>query len=520
MKKGLTHSYDSLFLTLLTRHIPPLLTHLLGIIKKRSTFTQLLSPLPWKYIVIYQFIFLSLIIAPGFSSQPSSVETPLLTSAIVRQKTFGLTLALLSLPLLPLLALVVYRGKNTWQKEPPKLLRFDLILLVFVLLTGISVLTSVAIGTSFLMFLQFLRAVLIYFLFSRIVLSKSDVANMPYVFLIVVIVEGFLASAQFANQSLLGIPLESMNPAQSSASQAGVAYFRAIGTLSEPNALAGYVDLILSLCIVSILSRNRLLRNIGYIATAIGIATLFFTLSRWGLIVGFFAICFTVLCCKKWCHSSFREMADRGKVLFACTSLFVAMFLVINPHAMKRFSSSIALAPAEFEQVAKQVIERGQTPLAVESALRDDKSFLGREKLLSQALYMIQRNPLGVGLGAFPYYLLNYDFTTSLILVPFLAPVHNLYLLLASELGILGLLAFLVGIAELLRLFLKYISSLGLPVKLFAVGSFASLVTFLVRSLWEVSPLGGHVMLIVWILMGLFINVVRHEALRGVRKAA
>jgi O-antigen ligase len=74
--------------------------------------------------------------------------------------------------------------------------------------------------------------------------------------------------------------------------------------------------------------------------------------------------------------------------------------------------------------------------LGSSSVQTEQLSSFGRSWLNQQALGMIQANPIrGVGIGSFVLQLAGYAIEGALI-----EPVHNVFLLIGSELGILGML--------------------------------------------------------------------------------
>lgn len=75
-----------------------------------------------------------------------------------------------------------------------------------------------------------------------------------------------------------------------------------------------------------------------------------------------------------------------------------------------------------------------------------DESVMRRVELNNAALYMWQRSPfIGLGLGNFLVALPDYDVSRQ---INFLQPVHNIYLLILAETGIVGLMLFLWSIMK------------------------------------------------------------------------
>src|SRR3990167_7896478 len=142
-----------------------------------------------------------------------------------------------------------------------------------------------------------------------------------------------------------------------------------------------------------------------------------------------------------------------------------------------------------------------------------DGSLLTRIELTNQALYMIEQNPLfGVGSGAFTYYFINEDVTSINVSRSFLAPVHNFYLLIASETGLISLYLILIFFILLSYFFLKRINSLEKLEKLLALGIFASILTFLFNGLATMTSFTDRTGFLLSLLIGLLVNILYHSS--------
>ncbi|MDD2753319.1 MAG: O-antigen ligase family protein [Candidatus Portnoybacteria bacterium] len=114
-----------------------------------------------------------------------------------------------------------------------------------------------------------------------------------------------------------------------------------------------------------------------------------------------------------------------------------------------------------------------------------------------EALTMIEKNPfLGVGQGNFVWALTRSDIANF---EPWMAqPVHNIYLLIASETGPLGLLAFLLFLFFTIRAAWKYRHNLSESHLLFIVGALL-LIGLFDHFLWDLQQ--GQILF--WLVLGI-----------------
>ena len=178
---------------------------------------------------------------------------------------------------------------------------------------------------------------------------------------------------------------------------------RPYATFSHPNVLAGFLAVTLPL-VISQLSNNQLvkpsnLKKIIYSTVLImGVAALTLTFSRSGLMAGALGIIITA-------RIAVQTKKLKKFLLFSCVILiFITLFQLRN----------ISLT---------------------------DESLVVREQLNAAAAKLWSQSPIfGIGFGNFLVELPQVLPSRS---VYFLQPVHNIYLLILSETGIIGLILFL-----------------------------------------------------------------------------
>ena len=246
-------------------------------------------------------------------------------------------------------------------------------------------------------------------------------------FVAAAVIQSLLAIAQFSTNSSLGLKFFGAGEKSFFAMKAGAGIVgRVAGTFDHPNRLAFYLSNLLPWCIALFLApvRFRLKPLILAALVIIGIAELL-TFSRGGWLNAGVAVIITFT----WCLAK----RTKKKVL---SILFVTAFLLLT----------FVIAVTFFKPVKQRLFEE------------DYGTAYTRVPLAKLALNMIRHNPLlGVGLGSFTAAAPKYDTTREAISHTFPAPVHNEFLLVASELGLPAFLLFLIILATI---FIKLIRDL------------------------------------------------------------
>lgn len=232
---------------------------------------------------------------------------------------------------------------------------------------------------------------------------------------IAVIYSSLIAIAQFLKQASLGgifwwLGERSFNAATLGIAKAvvnGQLIMRPYASFSHPNVLAGFLLIGLILTFRHVLQRNRLLA-IGYLLLVIFALAISFSRSAWlvGLLVSLWFLVWRL-----WKKKSLfaRQSFSRDGLFVICGLSFVV--------------------------AATATILLIKLPFSTEEAL------FQRVQLIKAASLMIQTAPLqGVGLNNFIVRLPEFWPITGFTY--WLQPVHNIYLLVAAETGIVGLVIF------------------------------------------------------------------------------
>jgi O-antigen ligase len=231
-----------------------------------------------------------------------------------------------------------------------------------------------------------------------------------------VIYESIIAIAQFINQGSLGNffyflgerTFTGQTPGIANASLGGELILRAYGTFPHPNVLAGFLTIYMLVILVNMLKEKRL-SIIYWMSLVFGTVALFLTLSRVAIALWAFFV-FIILITKN------RLSKKNTALLFVLT---ISMFS-LSPFYL-RF-----------------------TNLAL-----NDQSLYIRGFLMDTAIKIFYKSPvLGVGLNNF---IVNLPDVVNITNISFFQPVHNIYLLILSETGLLGFLSFSLFIYSILK---------------------------------------------------------------------
>jgi O-antigen ligase len=339
--------------------------------------------------------------------QPSSVH----------HSTYGFLLSLHHLPLLALY--IIWAGRCLVEHSPPGISTRGLFPLAAFFATGV---TSILLGGNVLFgvfdLFALLGSIALFVYVSSEIRTKRDLRIVLAALVVSVWVQGVIATGQHLTQSSLGLEFFGAG-AKIEFSQGFTALTRVGGTIGHPNALARFFDLLLPLTF-SLLFCPLRWRTRFLLATAFGIGMLglALTLSRSGLVAtgaGCFLIFFL------WLLRRFGAL----RALLAWVLTIVLLLVLV-------FSTSSQLQTRFFKD--------------------DYQAAYGRIPLMRVALNMIRDHFFfGVGLNNYNEVAPNYDNTPQRITSSWNVPVHNLFLYIAAQTGLVGLLFYLLFLLAILR---------------------------------------------------------------------
>ncbi len=285
--------------------------------------------------------------------------------------------------------------------------RAKLVLLVALLFLLLSSLQARHPEIALYLFVKVLECVFVGFYTAFVARKILSMRNIGVLVGIGVSVEAGLALSQYALQRSVGSVLYFLGertftpqtPGIATTSLGGELWLRAYGTFSHPNVLAGYLLLSLLLLLpLAIKSKDRL-KNLWIFFVSLGTLGMVVTLSRTALLLWFGSILILL-----------RKEGKLKKIFWYVGVIFFSLLLVFF------------FTPLPFQFFRSDLLE----------------SFSLRVELMHAAFRMIIDSPLfGVGplhfVSSLPFY------SVPLRHVFYIQPVHNIFLLAASEVGLLGL---------------------------------------------------------------------------------
>ena len=299
-------------------------------------------------------------------------------------------------------------------------------LVAFLLISLVSLIQADNIQLGAYQWIKLLELTALFFYCKYNFKSLFNFERLAQVFVLSGLFQSIIAISQFVNQKSLGLRFLFESPLSPEIS--GVAkimvnnlkMIRAYGTFPHPNILAGF--LLISIFFFYFLWLNKkhsfafnsiLIAVYGILIIALG-----FTFSRTIIFIFLiFSIFYFIVC--------FRQNRKRILTLFILFLILCSSFLFLAwPEISNRFQISLTEQSISLRSFYAQV------------------SFL-----------VIQEHPwLGVGLGNFVWQVRQ---MLDLLSAWVHQPVHNIYLLIGSEVGLIGLIVFLMFLFILIRQFRK-----------------------------------------------------------------
>lgn len=279
--------------------------------------------------------------------------------------------------------------------------------LIFVFLTGIILSKNPLAG--WYGFFKFLEFTFLGFYTTTQIRDIRKLEKIVLLFFLGILFESFLAIIQYFHQgSLEGVfyffgerMFNPQTPGIANASLNGQLILRPYATFSHPNVLAGYLVIAMTMVIFNFKKAVYLLCLI------MGTVALLLTMSRVAILLWFIILGFAVF---SWWKRRFKRFF---LLYFFFFIFFIAGVFSLSPLS-PRFTSISLL----------------------------DESLLLRVESMKEAFIMIKNHPIfGVGINNFLVNLVGFQKPAGNIF--YLQPAHNIYLLITSETGIIGLGFFL-----------------------------------------------------------------------------
>ena len=345
--------------------------------------------------------------------------------------------------------------------------------LTYILMAAISAFRSDDRVLSFCMLFLIIKGYLIFLYFANNIKTRNEVGLIMAALALGVFAQSCLGVLQYLSGGTLG--LEIFGESERAFRTAHVGY-RAIsrvgGTIGDPNSLAMYLNFILppilSMLFTDVSLKYRMLFALVFV---LGGITEIFTLSRGG-----------------WIALSFGSV--------------IVLYGVFKGRLKSRLKSIIMLS---ISGVFVVCVLLGSSQNVRDRLFRDDYgSAQSRIPMIQVALNVIEANPItGVGLNNYATVMNKYDRTHSSITYNFPYPVHNAFLLIAGESGLLALLSFLLILLGAARKTYSFFLLEDRFLCLLGIGFFGSILAWAVHAQFKMDFAGVNIAL--WFSIGMVV---------------
>ena len=362
--------------------------------------------------------------------------------------------------------------KQRFFKEPLKLIQIkgpSFWLGVFLIFSLISLVQVRNIGLGFYSWLKLLEMIILFFYLKHNFKQLFSFKKLSYIFIFSGLLQSFIAISQYIQQKSLGLKFlaeSPLNPEIAGVAKIvvdGVKMIRPYGTFPHPNILAVFMFICIFFTFYLFLNKKNSFKKYLFLSIVFFFlfSTLFLTYSRLAILAFLLSsiIYFIILFGKNK-----KQVLGLFLLIIICLSIITYFAW---PEVLSRFH-----------------ISAGEQSI-------DLRLFYSQTSLL-----IIQEYPLfGLGFGNFVWEIRQMlDLLSSWMH----QPVHNIYLLIASETGLIGLFAFLMFLYQLFRQFNKKLKNKKYYLLLIIFCVFLSL-GFFDHYFWTLQQ--GQ--LIFWIALGL-----------------
>lgn len=322
--------------------------------------------------------------------------------------------------------LLISNSSSIRQRKNPRtsIWQLGLPLLLWIMAGVISLIPAINDTIAIIELIRMLRIFLIFLAIYKLVNVPEDLRLIAVFLVIAFSIQATLVSLEyFAGHPLLRLPGEMRE-----ADMIGL-IFRPSGSMGHSSNFAKFAALCLPICLTFIyVIKKNIWRMIISLVLVSGLVSLIFTVSRAGFVASIFGLFWISLL--MWINLRRKVV----KIVVPIIILFIGIGLAWSLGG-SRFMSRIQ---------------------------RDQGSAASRTQMYSVALNVIRAHPfLGVGLNNYTLIAPNYDNTRDNISIQIPHPVHNIFLLHAAEMGILGALFFIWFLLGTVSKAFKYGSKAG-----------------------------------------------------------
>ncbi len=337
-----------------------------------------------------------------------------------------------------------------WPVSVPLILYFEAAVL--------SMLWAPRLDLAFMEVFRMANLSLLYFVLINHIRSVRDLRLAVYMLMAAVALQGMISALQTAHGGRLGLDFLGEAPPDP---DGDVSIWRVMGTLGHPNKLATFLEVLLLLPIAVFLwEESRLRRTAAVAVFLLGIAALIMTGTR-GAWIGFAVGTLVFMAA-----ALFNPRLSKGRMLKALAA--VPLLLIVSSFALSDMLNQRLFG-------------------------NDYGSAAGRIPMIKIALNIISAHPVGgVGINNYQVNMRDYnDAVESLRYSTISRPVHNMYLLVAGETGIIGLAAMTALMAAVMITLLQSFGSSLLSVSLTATAFFGGMTAFCLHGFVDKHPPGS-----------------------------
>jgi len=396
----------------------------------------------------------------------------------------GLTLSVWEMALYGLLAIRLIKSALRSQLRNRFTARWSVPFLGIICLSTLSLVGTADVALGLFEIVQLLKMYLLFYCAANLIETRSEVQFVVVVLLGALFVENLLGWTQYLfdnpfDYSILGgsshLVIQKIGE---------IELPRISGTWASSNYLARYLGLMMplpgSLLFSHIDGRYKFLCAL---LVMMSLGLLVFTFSRGAWIASLVSIPL-ILILQLRAHPMNLRMIRRLLIL---TLVIVATVLSFSKFVGGRFSED------------------------------DHGSARSRIYMMQVAVEIIKAHPLlGVGINNYQAKMAAYDHTAIRIATQFPEPVHSLYLMVAAEIGLLGLGLLLWIVFSLYRTAWRYLgTSSDHFLTSVMIGLVAGFSAFLIHAFVDKVSLGNHVFILFWFASGLLVAISNSRSSQG-----
>jgi len=372
-------------------------------------------------------------------------------------------------------------------RKESKISFFPRITLPFFFLVGMATLSMVNAPSPRLSLFEIIEVLKMYFGFLYIANNLKDRKEIQFVVIFLLLglfLESLLALAQYKLDRPL-VPSILGGPEKIGSIRLGRPLSRISGTWVSYNDFAWYLTFMMPISMSLLFSRIKgVYRAMCGLTLVAGIGALICTLSRAGW-YSFGIATLTVL------QLNFRKTKGRAGLNNFTTSI-VAILIVL--------SIIVTVNPQFLNIVNRRIFSD------------DYGAAWSRIPQMQIASNIIKAHPiLGVGINNYTEVMQDYDTTDIKLTSITRFQVHNIFLQIAAEMGITGLVIFIWLFSMVYRGGLRCIRSSQDSMVALSIGILGGITAFLVHGLVDAASLGNHLFLIFWVLAGLVVAIGKIE---------